>query len=341
MLLSFLGGLVATALGVPWLTPFLFIGGIALAVVAVLVATVMRSQVAASFYDLTADGRPSVGVGEAFTWGLTVHARRPLTVGDLRFTLRCQEHAISRGGTSDSHYRHTLFEHPVVVPGRLVSPGEAAEFRAQFATPANAIPSHRSANNFIEWTLEVHAPITGYCPDVHHRVDLWVQPQAPAASTSAQPGDEAVPAEWLAHAPVRGGQTHLEGVWVTVQAAEGAVLDQTPVLPAGTDRDFTLWVQTAEPVGCRGIYCWIGCRIHGAGTDEEVTLVPEQLIYEGALAPGQPVSYPFRLSLPPHGPVTFVGRYVKLEWAARVRLDIPLWFDKRLWAPIIVTPRRQ
>jgi len=43
--------------------------------------------------------------------------------------------------------------------------------------------------------------------------------------------------------------------------------------------------------------------------------------------------------VPAGGPVSFQGRYVKMDWMVRVRVDIPIWRDKVLELPFIVTPR--
>jgi len=264
-----------------------------------------------------------------------------LTVDTVTITLKCQEHAIARGGTSDSHYRQTLHEQAFEVPGRALQPGEEGPFRAEIAVPPTVIPSHRSRNNFVEWTLEVRAAVPGYCPDIRDKTDIWIEPSVASESTAGLPDDGAVPAAWLEAAPVQGGEAQLGRAWGTLQVQDGAAIDQTPVMTVGANRQLYLWVQTQEEVGCRGVWCWVGCRIHGRGTDEEIELLPEQQIHAGPLLPGQPIGYPIQVSVPASGPPTFVGRYVKLEWVARVRLDIPLWFDKRMWVPFIVAPRRR
>jgi hypothetical protein len=307
-------------------------------VVAVFVA---RAYIAASFYDLQVDPAPAhIGLGDTFAWGVVVRAKRPMTVGTVIVILKAQEHAIARGGTSDSHYHETLHEDWFRVPGRPLQPGEEATFRAEVAIPPDAIPSHRSRNNFIEWRLEVRAPVPGYCPDIRDRVDLSIAPTVSAEAGAGLSDDPEVPADWVERAPVRGEQPQLGQAWGTLQVQEGAVVGQTPVMAVGATRQLYLYVQTQEEIRCRGIWCWVGCRIHGRGTDEEIELVAEHQIHEGPLVPGQPVGCPIQVRVPAAGPVSFVGRYVKLEWVARVRFDIPMWFDKRMWVPFIVTPRR-
>lgn len=340
IVMTVVAGILGSRLGWGGFIPVLFIAIVVIAIAAVLAFFVIRAYVAASFYDLEVDPAPSsVGLGDTFTWGVAVRAKRPMTVGTVIVILKAQEHAIARGGTSDSHYRETLHEDWFRVPGRPLQPGEQVAFRADVAIPATVIPSHRSRNNLIEWTLEVRAPVPGYCPDIKDRADLWVAPTLePAAGTSLS-DDPDVPAAWLEVAPVRGGQPQLGRAWGTLQPQDGATVGQTPVMAVGATRQLYLWVQTQEQVGCRGVWLWVGCRIHGRGTDEDIELMAEHQIHDGPLVPGQPVGCPIQVTVPASGPVSFVGRYVKLEWVARVRFDIPMWFDKRMWVPFIVTPR--
>jgi len=323
-------------------------GLIPLVVIAVLMGLVgaiaglfaLRKRVAAGYYETTADAAPAVGLGDSAQWGVTITARRPMTVGAVSCTLSCQEHAISRGGTSDSHYRKTLFTQTFQLAGGSLQPGQQASFRVPFTIPPDGVPSHRSANNFIEWRLELHAPVPGMCPDIKQKVDLWVAPTVRGELTAGLPDHPSVAAGWMRADRLTGGQAQLGSAWGALQSQDGAMIDQSPAMCAGETRNLYLWVQTGEPIACRGVWAWVGCRIHGSGTDEEIPLMAERLIHEGAVQPGTPVGCPIQVTIPAQGPVSFAGRYVKLEWVARVRFDIPLWFDKRMWVPIIVTPRR-
>jgi hypothetical protein len=339
--MTVVAGILASRLGWGAFFPVLFIAIVVIAIGVVVAVLVGRAYIAASFYDLQVDPAPAqIGLGDTFAWGVVVRAKRPLTVETVIVILKCQEHAIARGGTSDSHYRETLHEDWFRVPGRPLRPGEQVAFRADVAIPADATPSHHSRNNFIEWTLEVRAPVPGYCPDIRDTVNLAVQPTVSAAATAGLPDDPEVPAGWLEVTPVRGEQPQLGRAWGALQAQDGATAGQAPAMAVGATRQLYLWVQTQEEVGCRGVWLWVGCRIHGRGTDEEIELIREHQVHEGPLVPGQPVGCPIQVTAPASGPVSFVGRYVKLEWVARVRFDIPMWFDKRMWVPFIVTPRR-
>jgi hypothetical protein len=321
----------------------------ALASVAVIggVVWVVRKRVAASFYEVVVDPVPSAALGETFAWGVTVKAKRSVTIGRLTFTLRCFEHAISRG-SADTHYQRKLAEHTFEASGGALQTGEEGQFRADVTIPATAVPSHSSNSNFIEWTAEVRAPVPGWCPDIREVAWVRVRPaMAPGASPPLRE-DPHVPADWLAAASLAAGQAQSRSTWGSLQSQEGGLIHEMPIVAVGQSRRLYLWVQTEEQVDCRGVWLWVGCWIHGAGTHEEIDLVPEHLIHEGPLLPGQPVGCPIDIKVPATGPVTFIGRYVKCGWVARVRFDTPSddmlgdlgLLDWRLLIPFVVTPDR-
>ena len=334
----FIAILMRRSVGPGVVVPFVLIGGVVVLIIIIAAVVLIRKKIRDTFYDALIDPDPRAGVGEAFDWGVTVRAKRPITVGTASVTLKCQEHAIARGGTSDSHYRKTLVEQTFQVAGKQLMPGEELPLRVTASIPRDAIPSHASKNNFIEWTLQIRASVPGYCPDLKESISVTVEPTIAGGQGLAE--SPSVSADWLTETHPPGGHAQLGAAWATLEAEGGATLDQAPVMAVGETRRFRLWVQTNEALNGRGVLCWVGCRIHGSGTDEEITLHAEQTIHEGALNPGQPVSFPIEVSVPGSGPVSYVGRYVKLEWVVRVRIDIPLWFDKRMYVPFIVTPRR-
>ncbi len=312
------------------------------------VVWVVRRRVAASFYEVVPDPVPSAALGETFAWGITVKAKRPVSIGRLAVTLRCFEHAIARGRTGDSHVGRMLAEHRFEVSGGALQRGEEGQFRADLTIPATAVPSHSSQNNFIEWTAEVRAVVPGWCPDIREVAWVWVRPVMAPGASSAVPEDPHVPADWLAAASLAAGQDRSRSTWGSLQSQEGGIIHEMPIVAVGQSRRLHLWVQTEDQVDCRGVWLWVGCWIHGAGTHEEVELVPEHLIHEGPLLPDQPVGCPIDVSVPSTGPVTFVGRYVKCGWVARVRFDTPSddmlgdlgLLDWRLLIPFVVTPDR-
>jgi hypothetical protein len=98
-------------------------------------------------------------------------------------------------------------------------------------------------------------------------------------------------------------------------------------------------VYSEEEVGCRGILLWVGCKVHGRGTDEQIDALPETHIHMGPLPAGEWVKAGFEVRVPHRAPVSYQGRYIKCDWQAIVRLDIPLWFDRRFPFNFVVLPR--
>lgn len=83
-----------------------------------------------------------------------------------------------------------------------------------------------------------------------------------------------------------------------------------------------------EDVKCRGLWLEIGFWDRGQGTPNENRLL-ETKIHEGDLRKNQPFSYHLQFEIGPGAPPTYLGQSVKIEWFVRVRVDVPLWFDKR------------
>ncbi|MFQ5810922.1 MAG: hypothetical protein ACE5JM_14995, partial [Armatimonadota bacterium] len=299
------------------------------------------ARVASSFYDASID-EPQwyFAPGQSFEAPITVRAKRQLRIGDARVVLECEEHAINRGGTSDTHYRKTIFEREYSLGApRELRPGEEAVLRTQLTVPPTGTPTFRGKNNFIEWKLRLTVPIPGYCPDIREEIELHVTPRVTDASVRGLPKDSAIPEEWLANAKLRDKTHQMRGVHAELEARDGAIVQGLPAMSVGATRKLNLTVRTDEDIHCRGVQCWVGCRIHGSGTSEEAALEEEHLIHEGDFRAGLAINRTISVTIPPYGPVTFIGRYVKCEWMVRVRVDIPVWRDKRIELPIVVTPR--
>lgn len=79
---------------------------------------------------------------------------------------------------------------------------------------------------------------------------------------------------------------------------------------------------------CRGLQLEAGFKEHGQGSGSEHRLVDER-VYEGPLTAGRMVERSFRFKLPGDGPITYAGHNVNFTWFVRIRIDIPMWFDKR------------
>jgi hypothetical protein len=335
-----------------------FASGLVLPVLVLAVVLVARAWVTASTYAVTVDPAPGPAmVGDTIAWGVRIVARRPLTLQAGTVTVRCQEHAIVSSGKSTAHYRRPIYERRYSVGGRALAPGEEFEVRPALEIPPSAIPSHDEHNHRVEWTVELVVPSLGFCAGIREKVRLLVAPRIVEAGHS---DDTLVPAGWLAAAPIvegrpgritlggvvgstgeklRGITVMRDGLTVALETTDGVASDYGPVVPAGTTRELKLTLEAQEPVHCRGLLVWIGCMIGGKGHGEKLALCKEESVYAGDLLPGRPIEAPIRLVVPPTAPVTYFGSYVRFQWVVRVRVDIPVWRDRTVELPFVVTPQ--
>lgn len=301
----------------------------------------LRTRLAESYYTL--EVRPPtepLRLGQSFDFYALVLPKRNMTLGTGKLTLRCQEHAISRGGTSDTHYRQTIFEQVFELPpGRRYQHGEALEIRQRLTIPATAIPSFDGKNNSIEWFVILQVPAPGICPDVHDQSSLHVLPQIVATADEPTGDEPMLPRNWGRDVQC-GEEARRQGsVTAELRNYSGPTLKGLPVAAVGGSRRLQVRVSTDSDVHCRGVLACVCCRIHGSGTSEEVILSPEQTIHMGDFPAGANAERAYDIKVPETGPVSFVGRYVKCDWEVRLRVDVPVWRDKRLHLPFLVTPR--
>lgn len=335
-------GLVATLTRIYGLKEGILVpGAIVGAIILALIVFFARLRIAASFYEVRpAEAPTALTPGESFRWGAVVEPKRRMKLGRAKVVLRCQEHAINRGGTSDSHYRKTILEETLDLgEERQLALGGIAEFETEITIPQTAIPSYSGKNNRIEWDLILTAPVPGYCPDIKEEVSLRVLPQIGDEFARGEAMDAAIPADWSPPEEMREGRREQGGVRAELRVVDGATIQGLPAIPVGETRRLDLSVHTDTEFHCRGVLCWVGCRMHGSGTDEKLDVVPEQFIHEGDFGAGHTISHSLTLAIPQDGPVSFQGRYVKFDWMVRVRVDIPIWRDKYLELPFLVTPR--
>ncbi len=301
--------------------------------------TALRQAVAAGAYTVTLEPLPAVAIGRTIELRGLIQPRRSLVIGPVRAVLRCQEHAISRGGTSDTHYRQTIVEQTLdLAERRKLSYGEAIEVRARFSIPATAIPSFQGQNNSIEWTVTILAPVPGWCPDIKQELALRVVPQIVATADRSLSNDPTIPATWAGDLKLVGGPVQQGTVQSQFEAYRGPLISGVPALRAGGSQRLELRVLSTGDIHCRGLRLWVGCRIHGSGSEEKIALVNDEFIHEGDLTSGTMVTRSVEVAVPEGGPVSFAGRYVKCDWIVRVRVDIPIWRDKCLDLPLVVTP---
>ncbi len=329
---------------------------VVLSLVGVVIA---RAWATSSRYYAAPDAAPSgVAIGRPFTWGVTAFAKQNVVIGTGKITIKCEEHAIRRAGNSTSHHKRVIYNEAHRLAGGRLAPGQQANLRVDLTLPPHAMPTYRGRHNRIKWTVEIEAPVEGFCTDIKEKAELTVDARVESTEETGAQHDRAVPVTWLrtatwASREQQSGQLDdllangdkgvakaSDGsVLVSVRASDGLTLPFGPVIPAGETRELQVTLATSEDIQCRGVLCWIGCRAHGRGTAEEIVVFREQMIHTGPLLAKQAVMVPIAITPPPVGPTTYQGQHVKLEWMLRLRVDMPLWVDRRLPIPFIVTPR--
>jgi len=317
-------------------------GGIAAVIVGVILYFYIRGRVASSFYEVHAEPpvRDRITLGGEVEWRPSVQPKRGLKIGAPRAILRCREHAINRSGTSDTSYHNDVHKEEVqLAEGRQVYHGEIVELQPRMKIPADAVSSYTGKNNFLEWSLTLRVPVPGFCPDIKEEVSIEVEPILPAGADHSHSQDETVPANWAERFEVGDGKTEQGPVRGQLRAESVRTRAGVPVISVGGSRRVELQMEVLNDVHCRNILCWAGCRIHGSGSSEEVVITDWHSIHEGDAQAGQRIERSLDLQVPEDGPVSFRGRYIKCDWMVRVRVDIPVWRDKVLELPFVVTPR--
>lgn len=108
---------------------------------------------------------------------------------------------------------------------------------------------------------------------------------------------------------------------------------QGPGIAGGTITG-SVYVRAPRPVTVNALTLRIGWIAEGAGVhDWEV--VREVVLHEGELSGGE--RFPFEVDLPP-GPVTYLGRVVKVNWFAVATADVDWAFDPKAQRNFAVIP---
>jgi len=319
-------------------------GGPVVAVIAIACLVVggvfaARAHLAAISYEVTWDPTPtSVDLGQTLTWGVTIRAKRPVTLGTARTRLWCEERAVHGSGKSQSVHRNTLLEQSQVFPGQALAPGQAVVLRGSLPVPPTSLPSYRGAYNTIQWTVSMGVPVPGICPDIKKKARLWVVPVIEGAPAETRPEWSPASRAEADRAPAEASAATSGPLCATLQTGDSD-RQGMPVVPVGSTAQLNVSLQTEQEIRCRGVRCQVGYRIFGRGNEERKWVSEERLIHEGPLLAGAPITYPLTVTVPAEGPVSFSGQLVNCEWRLRVRVDIPLWPDKRLDLPFVVAPR--
>jgi len=314
-----------------WLVCILYCGGIAGYFIA-------RARMIAASYDVHPIDPPAeLPIGGSFRVGADVYGKRRSLVGPARVVLSCREKAIKSGGESSTTYEHELLQDESQIgEARPLYAGSVADFHTQLSLPAMAVPSAHCGRHSVEWLVTVSIPVKGMCPDIHNEHPLIVAPSfasdanlQPEALARAYVGDES-----LARQPRddMAGVT-AEAIWEDAQSLHGL-----PVLQVGGSYSLRVQMRATQPVQCRSVHLWVGCKARGSGDATELDLVADQVIHEGPFGPAQGLTHRLTVGIPQQGPISYKGTRVKFDWSLELRVDVPIWRDKSLSRPFLVLP---
>ena len=97
-------------------------------------------------------------------------------LGNVEFVLELDEHAIRRGGTSNSHFHDRIQADRKLLRGQFTTrPGIEMELSEELTVPADRPPSWRGKNNSFNWSVKIHIEVPGIRPDVKHTIPLQVK----------------------------------------------------------------------------------------------------------------------------------------------------------------------
>lgn len=87
---------------------------------------------------------------------------------------------------------------------------------------------------------------------------------------------------------------------------------------------------------CNALVLEIGYYTHGRGNGYEESR-GETVLFSGLWSPHSSQSYPFEFLLP-HGPFSYRGTYLNVDWYVHVRADVPWALDPKLDEDFVVMP---
>lgn len=156
-------------------------GSVFFLIVAALLAAgliwMLLSAQQASLIDVAFEVNPiDVRLGDTLRVRTTLSAKRRVPLTNGKIELRCQERAISRGGTQDTTYTHLAYtdEHPIDA-GMVLEEGMSWVADAEFQVPDGLAPSYSGRNNFIEWSVHFRLGLRGPLLDITRSQALAVR----------------------------------------------------------------------------------------------------------------------------------------------------------------------
>lgn len=114
-------------------------------------------------------------------------------------------------------------------------------------------------------------------------------------------------------------------------------LDQDPeALRAGDTVSGRLTVRAREDVECDALVVELQWHTHGR-VSSTGPWTDDMTLFEGRLEEGSVRSFPFSLSLPSEGPLTYRGEHLNIDWRVRARAEVSRSLDPESVLPLVVT----
>ncbi len=121
--------------------------------------------------------RQPLRLGETFRVDVSQQCKRPITLESLRIRFYGEEWVEYQKGTTTYHDTHKFQEQEVIACENIaVQPGMPVVGSAEFTIPADSMHTFKSADNKVQWWVEVKTCLQR-CPDDEQRFEVHVVPR--------------------------------------------------------------------------------------------------------------------------------------------------------------------
>ncbi|OUC05430.1 hypothetical protein RY27_27355 [Litorilinea aerophila] len=257
----------------------------------------------------------------------TLMPRRTLQAGPVVFTLVGREririrqsHRWTKERTAEPvNLTATLAEAVTLVAG------QPQTYTARFTVPSEAMPSFSQDESFSEkwafaWFVRFRLGLPRL-PDVEEEIPIRVAP----VQAGAGPPEALAVASGPVPAPEASGPLRL-------------VVDRTTLAAGDALSGRVAWLGEGGEEPGRGLRVELGYRTL-AGKKPWEKRRWEHVVAQTAFEPTPGREWPFTLTVPVEGPITYAGTLYQVEWFVRAVLDRPLQRDLRVEYPLRVRPR--
>ncbi len=104
---------------------------------------------------------------------------------------------------------------------------------------------------------------------------------------------------------------------------------------AGSTVTGKVHVRCDEPLECQAVRCAAGWHSEGRG-DRDEGMVMGKTLHDGPLEESS--SFPFSLTVPVNGPISYSGHYISIVWEVKAVIDLAWKKDPATEATFVVLP---